>query len=157
MSTVQLFASRNLLAEAARVWSVLADYGQDPHWRTGVVAMTASTPGFVSPGTTTREELRLGGRTWINEGVIDEVDPGRLLRWHTVRGADAAGTRRVEPSGTGSCRVTLELEVRPHGLERLMAPVLKRVLVRNLRRDLERLETVVASTELQATARTAVP
>ena len=145
MPTFHLTASRDVDADAADVWAVLADYHQDPRWRTGVVAMTASTDGTAVAGTTTREELRLAGQTWINDGVIDDVEPGRRLRWHTRQGADANGARSVDPLAPGRCRVTLELEVRPHGAERLLAPVLRRILARNLRRDLDRLATLVTA------------
>lgn len=125
------------------VWAVVADYRCDPQWRAGVISMTPSPVGPVSPGTTTSEELRLGGKVWHNDGEVTSVDPGRRFAWRTTRGARARGARAVEPIGNGRSRVELELTVTPKGVERVMAPVLRRMLDRNLAGDLDRLRSVV--------------
>jgi uncharacterized membrane protein len=142
---IDLTRSHAIDAPATAVWAVLSAYGRDPEWRTGVLLMEPSPPGPAEPGTTTHEEMRLGGRTYVNDGVVDEVDPGRRLTWHTTEGADASGARMVEPLADGSCRVTLTLRVRPHGVEAFMAPVIRRMLERNLRRDLRALAALVAA------------
>lgn len=140
---IELTASVEIDATAEEIWVVLADYALDPTWRTGVLSMIPSAPGLAEAGTTTREELRLAGRTWINLGIITEVEPARRLAWRTTDGADASGERRIQPLDEGRCRVTLDLRVHPHGAERLVAPMLARLLARNLRRDLDRLHHVV--------------
>ena len=142
---IDLSRSLTIHASAADVWALLSDYRRDPEWRTGVATMEPSPPGPSRPGTTTHEEMRLGGRTYVNDGVVDAVDPGRRLEWHTTEGADASGAREVEPLPDGTCRATLTLRVRPHGAEVLMAPVVRRMLDRNLRRDLDALAALVAA------------
>jgi uncharacterized membrane protein len=137
--TIDLSSTIDVDASPDAVWAILADYRRDPGWRTGVVSMTASTPGTAVDGTRTEEVLRFGGRTLRNDGVVTAVEPGRRLEWRTTAGADAAGSRLVEDLGGGRSRVTLELWVTPHGWERLAAPVLGRLLAANLRRDLARL------------------
>lgn len=131
-------------APAAAAWAVLADYRRDREWRTGVEVMEPSPAGPAQPGTTTHEVMRLGGKTYVNEGVVDAVDAGHLLTWHTVEGADASGSRQVVDRPDGTSEVTLTLNVRPHGGEVLIAPIVRRMLDRNLRRDLAALSALVA-------------
>ena len=135
-------ASIAIEADAARVWAVLADHRRDPEWRTGVLEMLPDRDGLASPGMTTYEVLRLGGRTYRNTGVIRAVVPGERIEWRTVEGADAHGARSVRPTPDG-CEVRLELHVHPTGVDRLLLPVLRVVLARNLRRDLVALAGVV--------------
>ena len=130
-------------APAPAVWAVIADYSRDAEWRTGVLEMRPEPAGDVRAGTTTHEVIRLGGRTYRNTGLVTRVLPGTLLEWRTTEGAQANGSRTVEAQGDDRCEVTLELHVVPHGFERLLAPALRRMLVRNLRRDLVRLAAIV--------------
>jgi uncharacterized protein YndB with AHSA1/START domain len=125
---------------AAEVWAVVADYDRDPDWRAGVETMAPSTSGLAAVGTTTDEVLHLGGRTYRNHGEVTAVEPGRRLEWRTLRGADAAGSRTVVPLAGERCEVELVLAVRPHGLERLLQPLLAPMLRKGLLRDLVRLK-----------------
>ena len=145
MTTIDMHAAIDIERPAEEVWAVVADYARDPEWRTGVEAMVPTPGGEVRLGTTTAETLRLAGRTWHNDGVVTGVDPGTRFTWRTTLGADADGSRSVEASGAGSCRVRLDLRVRPHGFEKVMAPALRRMLQRNLRRDLDQLRELVTA------------
>ena len=132
-------------APAAVVWAVLADYARDAEWRADVVEMWPEPSGPAAVGTVTHEVMRVGGRTYRNDGVIERVEPGRRLEWRTTAGADAHGARTVEPRGEGRCRVTMELHVVPRGVNRLLAPVLRPMLAKGLRRDLQALAALAAS------------
>jgi uncharacterized membrane protein len=127
----------------AEVWAVLADYDRDPEWRDGVETMAPSTTGPAVVGTTTAEVLRLGGTTYRNGGLVTAVEPGARLEWRTTSGADAEGSRAVRDAGAGRSEVTLELEVRYHGAQRLLAPALTRMLRRGLHGDLARFADLV--------------
>lgn len=76
-------------------------------------------------------------------GLVTRVPPGARLEWRTTAGTQARGSRTVVARGDDCCEVTLELQVVPRGIERLLAPVLRRMLVRNLRGDLVRLAGIV--------------
>jgi uncharacterized protein YndB with AHSA1/START domain len=144
MPIIQLTASRELPLPASSVWELLARYDRDSEWRSGVVSMTPSPPGKALTGTRTVEEMRFGGRTYRNVGEVVEVVPGRSITWRTIEGADADGCRMVEALAIDRCRVTLELTVRPAGVERLLSPLLGRMLRRNLHADLVQLEQLVS-------------
>ena len=132
-------------APAAAVWTVLADYARDPQWRADVSEMRPEPPGPAAVGTVTHEVMKVGGRTYRNTGLVARVDPGRRLEWRTTAGAQAHGSRTVEPLGEHRCRVTMELQVVPHGMNRVLAPVLRPMLVKGLRRDLRALATLVTA------------
>ena len=144
MRDIQLSDQIDIDRPAAEAWAVVADYRRDPEWRTGVVTMAPDPPDVVTTGTTTAEELRFAGRTWHNDGVVTAVEPGVRFTWRTTEGADASGSRAVEALGPDRCRVRLVMVVRPSGPERLVRPVLARMLRATLRRDLERLRDLVA-------------
>jgi uncharacterized protein YndB with AHSA1/START domain len=139
-----LIATTTIDQPAATVWAVLADYGCDPDWRDGVETMAPNPAGEVRVGTTTAEVMRLAGRVYRNAGVVTDVRPGECFSWRTTSGADAHGSRCVEPLGTHRCQVSLEIEVRLHGMERALQPVLMAMLRRTLRADLRRLGQLVA-------------
>jgi uncharacterized membrane protein len=143
MSTFHLTATIAVDRPAAHAWSLLADYERDPAWRAGVATMRPSTTGTVTTDTTTDEDLRFAGRTWRNVGRVTSVEEGRAFTWETTRGADARGARRVDPVDAGTSRVTLDLWVTPHGIERLTAPLLRRMLRSSLRADLDRFKALV--------------
>ncbi len=151
MTILDLTATRELALPAPTVWSVLARYDRDPEWRTGVVTMAPSPPGEAHIGTTTIEEMRFGGRTFRNVAEVLDVVPHRSITWRTIEGADANGRRSVEPIDEGRCRATLELTVRPTGIERLLSPIIGRMIEHNLRSDLARLEQL-ATRDLTASA-----
>lgn len=136
-------ASTTIDRPASAVWAVVADYERDPDWRQGVETMAPSSSGLVRVGTTTSEVLHFGGRTYRNAGEVTEVEPGRAFCWRTTSGADAEGCRRVETSRDGSACVTIEVTVRTHGVERVLQPLLVRMLRRRQVKDLQRLATLV--------------
>lgn len=132
---IDLTTSVDVDVPAAEAWAVVADYAHDVHWRGGVVAMVPEPPGPVVRGTTTHEEMTFGGRTIRNDGVVIAVEAGRSFSWRTTAGADADGSRTVVPLGDDRCRVTLSLRVRPHGVERLLVPLYRRILAKGLASD----------------------
>ncbi|MGY1773778.1 SRPBCC family protein [Blastococcus sp. SYSU D00813] len=111
--------------------------------------MAPSTVGPVVVGTTTAEELRMAGRTWDNTGVVTSVDAGRRFTWRTTSGVPASGSRTVTPLPGDRCRVDLTLAVTPPGVQRLLRPVLARLLARGLAADAERLRVLVGAAALR--------
>lgn len=67
----------------------------------------------------------------------------RPRSWRTTEGAVAHGAREVRALDPGRCAVRLDLEVTPTGVNRILAPLLGRMLARNLTGDVERLRTLV--------------
>ena len=61
-ASISVDIRREIDLPAEAVWSVLADYRNDPLWRRGVSRMESSPRGSVATGMTTEEEMRLAGR-----------------------------------------------------------------------------------------------
>lgn len=154
MSTVTLIHETDIGAPAAMAWQVVADYARDVDWRVGVLRMVPTPSGPVQVGTTTAEEMKLAGKTYRNDGEVVVVEPGSRFEWRTTAGAVAHGSRQVIPIDPGRCRVRLELHVTPTGLNRVFAPVLKKVLAKGLAGDVERLRDLVeAETSVESMPR----
>jgi hypothetical protein len=149
MSTITLIHETDIDAPAALAWRVVADYARDVEWRDGVLRMVPTPPGPAQVGTTTSEEMKVAGKTYRNDGEVVAVEPGCRFEWRTTAGAVAHGSRQVTPIDPGRCRVRLELHVTPTGFNRVLAPMLKKVLAKGLAGDVERLRDLV---EAEATA-----
>lgn len=104
----------------------------------------ARSRGIVAVGTTTAEVLRFAGRTWHNDGEVVSVAAGRSFEWRTTSGADANGARAVEPLSDGRSRLHLSMVVRTHGFERVLTPLMRRMLRRTLAADAQRLREMLA-------------
>jgi hypothetical protein len=143
MSTITLIHETDIDAPAAVAWRVVADYARDVEWRDGVLRMAPTPAGPVQVGTTTAEEIKVAGKTYRNDGEVVAVEPGSRFEWRTTAGAVAHGSRRVVPIDPGRCRVHLELHVTPTGINRLFAPMLRKVLDKGLAGDVERLRDLV--------------
>ncbi|MBI5089918.1 MAG: SRPBCC family protein [Actinobacteria bacterium] len=143
MSNITVIHEIEIAAPADVAWRVVADYARDVEWRAGVISMEPTQAGLVHVGTITAEQMKVAGRTYRNDGEVFTVEPGSRFEWRTTSGAIARGCREVVPVDRGRCRVHLELHVTPTGLNRLLAPMLQRMLGRGLAGDLQRLCTVV--------------
>lgn len=141
---IALRVQAELDESADRVWTVLGDYRLDPRWRAGVSTMDPKPPGPAEVGQSFDEFLRFGGKSYRNGGRVETVGPGRGMTWRTTSGVEANGVRVVDELPGGRCRVRLEMTVRPHGTDRLLAPVLRVLLRRRLAADLGRLRAVAA-------------
>lgn len=145
MTDIDLAVEAVVDRPAEKIWALLADYDNDPRWRTGVISMDPRPPGIVGPGTRTRELIRFAGRTYRNDGEIVTVEPGVLLTWRTTSGADADGTRSITPLSADRSLVRLEMRIRPHGVERVFGPLLGRLMRRTMTRDLVKLRRLAES------------
>lgn len=139
----RIVTTTEIAAPAAASWGVLADYSRDAEWRAGVTSMVPTPLGLVRVGTTTVEHLRVAGRSHRADGEVTSVDPGRRFSWRTTSGPVAHGSRTVTPLGAGRCAVELDITIEPRPVERALAPVLRRVIERSLRGDVERLRALV--------------
>ena len=151
-ASISVDVRREIDLPAEAVWSVLADYRNDPFWRRGVSRMESSPRGSVATGMTTEEDMRLAGRGYRNLGVVTGVDPGVRFTWRTTDGAQAHGARSIEVRSDESCVVRLELHVRVPGAQRLASPLLGMMLRRNLIGDLKRLHLLVMSSAVGSRA-----
>ena len=130
---------------AGVVWAYAADIARHPDW------MSVSTAALVhgtgsEVGSRGRERLALGPFKWDVEFEVAEAVPGRRIVWRSMSGApfDLAITLDLDPTGPTSTRATYGAAIQPHGIWRLLSPLLasegKAGPERELRRLKENLE-----------------
>lgn len=129
---------------ASTVWAVVADYSRDAELRTGLSEMTPDPAGPPRDGTRVHEVLRTGGRTYVTDTVVSDVEEGTSYRF-VGRGTsgDVAGRRIVLPLGATRSSFTYEIDLRLRGATHVVQPLVARVLRSGLRKDLNNLRRLV--------------
>ncbi|MDT0168071.1 SRPBCC family protein [Pseudarthrobacter sp. BRE9] len=111
------------------VYAFLADGLNNPKWRTGVqeIALKSGSPGSV--GAVYSQTLRgPGGRPIAGDYEITKAEPSTNLGFQVMAGpARPAGEYRLAPAPTGTT-VRFVLDLQPHGLMRIMAPMITRTM-----------------------------
>ena len=142
MSRVEVSAERRMEASAEKVYGYIADMVEHhPRFLPEAFSGFQVESGGVGAGTVIRFNLTAGGRTRTYRNVVDEPEPGRVLR-ESDTNSSAVTTFSVEPSGPG-CTVRIFTSWEGAGgvggfFERLFAP---RVMQRIYADELERLNT----------------
>ena len=118
--------------------------GQRTEWVRGAVEREKLTDGPVGKGTKFRAVDELGGRrleaideitVYEENRVLSESWDGKFPGNSEIRFADE----------NGSTRVRRHIEINPSGLFRLLAPLMKPLVKRELNRDLARFREWIAS------------
>jgi len=98
------------------VFAYLDQLERHGEWQDQIVSSTRQTEGPNRVGTRMKDVRWMGNRTQEVSWEITEYDPPRRVAFRGVDGPlRPVGSLTVEPSGSGS-RVTVELELEPHGL-----------------------------------------
>lgn len=141
----------NLMIErpAAEVWAYAADIVRHPDWM-GVTNATVTRGDGSSVGSRGRERLVLGPFSWDVEFEVAEAVPGHRIVWRSVSGApfDVEIALDLQAASETSTRATYGAAIVPHGLWRLLSPLMamegKAGPERELRRLKENLEMAAA-------------
>jgi uncharacterized protein YndB with AHSA1/START domain len=125
---------------AEEIFDFLADGRNNPKWRPAVTEIALVSGAGV--GATYRQTMRgPGGRTIAGDYRVTESDRPRLLQFEVIAGpARPRGTFHLEPVGSDATQVTFSLNLQPTGVMRLMTPMIKRQMRREVSalRDLKR-------------------
>ena len=144
-ATVRVEESVVIARPADEVWAAIADYGFDLNWRKGLTAMDPDPPGPAAAGTKVHEVVHNMGRDYVADTVVTDFDPGRSYGFEgegTIGGLRGRRTVVGEPGGD-SASFTYEIELTPTGASRLLRPVLGGMLRSGLRKDLEKLRSLL--------------
>jgi uncharacterized membrane protein len=111
-------------------------------WQGAIVSVEVETEGPTRVGSRAAEMRRVPGGTRRLTYEITEHDPPRRASFRGVSGpVRPDGTVTVEPVGDGSrSRVTLQLELKGHGLGKLIAPLAMREARKRVPEDQARLK-----------------
>jgi uncharacterized membrane protein len=140
---------------AAEVWTYAAEIIHHPEWMSVRDATVLRGTGS-EVGARGREGLALGPIHWNVEFEVAEAVAGRRIVWRSVSGApfDLEVNLDLEPVGDSSTRATYGTTIQPHGIWRLLSPLMaaegKTGPERELLRLKENLEKGAASTAATA-------
>ena len=114
-----------------------------PKWKKRLVEVRPITSGPVGVGTTETHVSRFMGRRFEVDHEITEYDSGHKVRFRTTSGPFPSEGQFMLQDVEGGTRLTIVSEAEPHGMFRLLAPVLRWVAKRRLERDLALLKSVL--------------
>ncbi len=148
MATYRFHVDAVIPDRAEKLYAILADY------RVGHQAVLPRPPfitmvveeGGVGAGTVTTTSMRLLGRVQTFRSLIDEPEPGRLLR-ETIPASGMVTTFGFEPLASGAqCRVTIATEIPVIGgpIGKAFGAFIARLLRDTYRRELELVRNVAA-------------
>ena len=142
--TIRIEESVYIDRPPGEVWDAIADYGFDHKWRKGLTDMTPDPPGPPAAGTKVHEVVRNSGRDYVADTTVTEIEVGTSYRF-TGSGTigEVAGGRSVRSDGSGAV-FTYTIELGPKGGMRLLGPVLGPMVRSNLKKDLQRLQELLA-------------
>ena len=144
-ATVHVEESVLIARPAEAVWAAIADYAFDLKWRKGLTAMDPDPPGPAAAGTKVHEVVHNMGRDYVADTVVTDFDPGRSYGFEgegTIGGLRGRRTVVAEQGGEAAS-FTYEIELTPTGASRLLRPVLPGMVRSGLRKDLEKLRSLL--------------
>jgi uncharacterized membrane protein len=126
------------------VFAYVADYRNDPEWRSEVREMRYVPEDGIGAGAHVIETSVLWGRRVVTESVITAFEVNRRVDFESISGPfRVRGMRAVEAVGDAT-RMTSELEWIPTSrVGQLVAPLMERSYQRTLDRYLMRLRTIL--------------
>ena len=131
----------NLDPEA--VFDYVMNVPNDVHWRTGVVDAAFTSAGPLGVGSTGFDTIDANGRQMTSTWTVTEVQPQRLARWTLDSGPiSGRGGYICEPADNGT-RFTLEADVKPTGMYRLLGPIFGAIGRRQNGNDVQRLKDIL--------------
>jgi uncharacterized membrane protein len=138
---------------AAEVWAYAADIVRHPDWMSVTHAAVLRGTGS-EVGSRGRERLALGPFKWDVEFEVAEAVPGRRIVWRSVSGApfDLEVSLDLEPAGPTSTRATYGATIQPHGIWRLLSPLVAMEGKAGPERELHRLKENVEKNAAPAAA-----
>ncbi len=116
-----------------QVFDFLADGTNDIKWRAGVISIRKASGGNGSGATYEQVLKGPGGRKIPGDFRVTTFDRPSTLGFEVIAGpARPVGRFDLTPDGTDRCRVTFTLEVQPHGVMKLMTPMVNRQMEREV-------------------------
>ncbi len=152
-STIRVEESVQIAKPPAEVWEAIADYAFDLEWRKGLLEMRPDPPGPPASGTRVHEVVRNSGREYVADTVVTALDPGVSYRFAgtgTIGGLSGGRAVRADAPGTGAV-FTYTIELQPKGGMRLLGPLLGPLVRSGLKKDLQKLRTLLENHRYEVT------
>ena len=129
------------------VFAYLEDAENNPKWIPNMRSCRWTTPAPVGIGSKYEQKSEFLGRQIHTRFEVTEHHPGRLVTIESRAGSSfpIKVTRIVEARAGGGSNVTEEVEGDPSGFYAIATPLLRAMVVRNIRRDYRNLKRILES------------
>lgn len=129
------------------VFAYLEDAENNPKWIPNMRSCRWTTPAPVGIGSKYEQTSEFLGRQIHTSFEVTEHHPGRLVTIESRAGSSfpIKVTRIVQARAGGGSNVTEEVEGDPSGFYAIATPLLRAMVVRNIRRDYRNLKRVLES------------
>jgi probable blue pigment (indigoidine) exporter len=134
---------------ADEVWASVADYAFDLQWRDGLTDMTPTPGGPPQTGSTVHEELRSMGTTMVNDTTITMTGDHAYRFVGGGASGQVEGGREVTAVDPERSQFTYEINLTLNGPIRFVGFILRPILSRNLKKDLQRFRTLVEASAVR--------
>lgn len=126
--------------ERAVVAAFMFEPENDPIWTSGVVAVRPAQPGRLRVGSRVERTSRFLGREFSYEYEVIEAEPERLVVMRVEKPFPMLIRYELEVESGSETHVTIHARGDAGGFYRLAAPLLERMVRRNIENDLAALE-----------------
>jgi uncharacterized membrane protein len=118
------------------VFEFWAEWSNNPIWQKGMESCTWTSEPPLRLGSTYDQRASLMGRPIISSFEVVEYEPGTKLRIKTTESSIPLDiTRQVSPRPNGGTTLNATIRGNPTGLMRLLNPLTKRMVRRNVHKD----------------------
>jgi len=130
-----------------QVFGYLEDVENNPKWIPNMLSCRWTTPAPVGVGSKYEQTSHFLGREIHTSFEVTEHHPGRLVTIESREGSSfpIKVTRIVDARADGGSHVREEVEGDPSGFYAIATPLLRAMVVRNIRRDYRNLKRVLES------------
>ena len=155
--TIHVSDSVVIARPTAEVFAFVADHQNLPAWTVGVRTSRRLTAGPPGNGSRYAIEGRLLGRTIRSSYQVTAFDPGRSFQGTMTSPVFGFSERyRFEADHQATC-VQMTASAEPHGIFRLLAPVMAAGIRRQVKADHRRLKALLEQRDAQASPPPAAP
>jgi uncharacterized membrane protein len=129
------------------VYAYLNELDRHTEWRGDLLSSRMDTPAPVGVGTRATDTLKVPGGKQELTYEVTEHDPPRRSSWRGINGpVRAVGTVRVEPLDGGvRSRVSVEFDLKGHGIGLLIAPFARMQARKQVPKDQAKLKEILES------------
>lgn len=130
-----------------QVFGYLEDVENNPRWIPNMRSCLWTTPAPVAVGSRYEQTSEFLGRQIHTSFQVTEHHPGRLVTIESREGSSfpIKVTRIVDARPDGGSHVTEQVEGDPTGFYAIATPLLRAMVLRNIRRDYRNLKRVLES------------
>lgn len=135
--------SIHIARPANEVFAYLSNFENNPIWQSGMISATFTSEPPLRVGSTYDQVATFLGRDIITSFEVIEYEVDKKVKAHSVSGTfPITFTRQVEEAEEGS-HVTALVEGKPNGFFRLLGPLLRPMVRKNIERDYQKLKQIL--------------